>query len=73
MLVWERVRRRFGNEAEIEGIRGGAVAPTAPGASWPGRVVSTVGSSTCSISHSMAWVTDMLQDGGSEGGAWLKL
>lgn len=61
VLDWlERLRRRFGPEAEGPGVAA-AVAPTAPEESWPGRGASTEGSSTCSMSHSIAWVTDMLQ------------
>lgn len=53
------------DEAEAEAEGPGVVAaaaPDAPEESWPGSGASTVGSSTCSISHSMAWVTDMLQE-----------
>ncbi len=64
VLDWlERLRRRFGPEAEAEGPGvAAAVAPAAPEESWPGSGASTEGSSTCSISHSIAWVTDMLQE-----------
>lgn len=52
---------------EAEAEAGGPVvvaapSPDAPEESCPGSGASTVGSSTCSISHSMAWVTDMLQE-----------
>lgn len=59
VLDWlERLRRRLGAEADAEAD---AEAPAAPEESWPGSGASTDGSSTCSISHSMAWVTDMLR------------
>lgn len=38
-----------------------ASAPAAPGEARPGRGRSMVGSSACSISHSMAWGTNMLK------------
>lgn len=38
-----------------------ASAPVVPGEVWPGSGVSMAGSSACSISHSMAWGTDMLK------------
>lgn len=60
----ERLERML---AEAEAEAGGPVvvaapSPDAPEESCPGSGASTVGSSTCSISHSMAWVTDMLQE-----------
>lgn len=70
-LAWlERLRRRLGTEAEAEAEEeaeakgpgvAAAVAPAAPEESGAGIGASTEGSSTCSISHSIAWVTDMLQ------------
>lgn len=61
VLDWlERLRRRLEPEAEVLGVAA-AVAPAAPEGSWPGRGASAEGSSTCSMSHSIAWVTDMLQ------------
>lgn len=62
VLDWlERLRRRFGPEAdanadadaEVPGVAA-AVAPAAPEESCPGSGMSTEGSSTCSISHSIA-------------------
>ena len=40
---------------------GAASAPASPCEAGPGSGVSMVGSSACSMSHSMAWGTDMLQ------------
>lgn len=68
VLDWlERLRRRFGPQADADAEAEGpgvaaAVAPAAPEESCPGSGVSTEGSSTCSISHSIACVTDMLQE-----------
>lgn len=67
VLDWlDRLRKTLGPEAEddVEGPAvAAAVAPASVEESWPGIGASTEGSSTCSISHSIAWVTDILKGG----------
>ena len=48
-------------EAAAEAAAAADAAPAVIEESWPGIGASTEGSSTCSISHSIAWVTDILK------------
>lgn len=60
--TWETLEAEAEAEAEGPGVVAAAAAPATAEESCPGRGASAEGSSTCSISHSIACVTDILQE-----------